>query len=132
MKQAFDQFCLHHQRAILLLALASILTSTWYIFYGIVGGKGKKLLSSLLIIITTITVYGAWYAHQEYHQLPSYLLWVGIPYLILVTTGTLRIKRNISNAVIRPLLTAAYFVSAFWFGFCILSWLTPVFALVHY
>jgi len=132
MTEILYKFCLHHQGAILLLVLASIITSGWCIFYGRTGEKGKNVLLTSIALMTAITIYGAWHVYHEYHQLPGYLTYVGLPYLIMIMTSTLRIKLNISNAVTRPLLAAGYLLSAFWYSFCILSWLTPVFALVHY
>lgn len=128
----FDEFCIHHQRSIPVVVLIGVVVSTWYIFYGTVGSKGRKWLCLLLTIASIITLYGAWTVYHEYHELPGYLLSAGLPFVVVVATGAVKIKFDIAHAFIRPVMAMLYFLGASWYSFCLLSWLTPVFALVNW
>jgi len=128
----FYQFILRHQRSLLVGVLILILVSTWYVFYGVRGKIGNKIIFISHLILGIITMYGGWKVYNEYHQLPLYLLDVVFPYAIVIFTSMIRIRLNIAMAVVRPMLLMAYFLSAIWYSFYMLSLLTPLFAMVCY
>lgn len=80
----FEDFCIHHQRSIPVVVLSGILISTWFIFYGTVSQKGRRLLYSILVALSAITVYGACEVNNEYQELQGYIIHAVLPFLVAV------------------------------------------------
>ncbi|MBK5274097.1 MAG: hypothetical protein JJE30_03475 [Desulfuromonadales bacterium] len=128
----FADFCIHHQRSIPVAVLSGILISTWYIFYGTVGQRGRRLLYCILAALSAITIYGVWEVNNEYQELQGYIIHAVLPLFVAVAIGTIKLKFDITNALARPFLTVIFFLSATYFSYVTLGWLTPVFALVNW
>jgi len=128
----FYRFIIGHQRSIIVCVLITLLVSTWYVFYGMRGRKGNNTILISLYILSILTIYGGWKVYNEYHQLPLYLLYVVIPYSVVAFTSGIITRLRVATTIVRPILLVAYFISATWYSFYMLSLLTPVFAIVCY
>jgi len=125
-------FWKHYQREILLFFLIIIILSTWFIFYRPVSKRSERCLYGLLVLAGLQTTLGGWEVYHRFHELPVYLSYVGVPFIVITVTSIIMIRDEIHNVWGRTILSASFFLSMCMYSFYLLNEYTPIFALVNW